>query len=85
MKKIICMILVLAMVCGLCACSIVTTTGAPEPPEEVECIGYAIIPHFDGDEHADIYKWTTNNGIVYAYCVDGRFIASPQIIVVLEP
>jgi hypothetical protein len=54
-------------------------------PEDAERIGYIIIPHADGDEHADIHNWTTNNGIVYAYCVDGRFIASPQIIVVLEP
>ena len=80
MKKIICVILVLAMTCSLCACAT-----APEVPEDAECIGYVIIPHADGDEHADIYKWATNNGVVYAYCLDGRFIASPQIIVVLEP
>ena len=80
MKKIICVMLILVMVCGLCACG-----AAPEVPEDAECIGYVIIPHADGDEHADIYNWSTNNGIVYAYCVDGRFIASPQIIVVLEP
>ena len=80
MKKIICVMLILVMVCSLCACG-----AAPEVPEDAECIGYVIIPHADGDEHADIYNWSTNNGIVYAYCIDGRFIASPQIIVVLEP
>jgi hypothetical protein len=80
MKKIICMMLILVMACGLCACTTVT-----EPHEETERIGYVIVPHADGDEHADIYNWSTNNGIVYAYCLDGRFIASPQIIVVLEP
>ena len=80
MKKIICVMLILAMVCGLCACG-----AAPEVPEDAECIGYVIIPHADGDEHADIYNWSANNGIVYVDCVDGRFIASPQIIVVLEP
>ena len=80
MIKIICVILVLAMTCGLCACAT-----APEVPEDAKCIGYVIIPHAYGDEHADIYNWSTNNGIVYAYCIDGRFIASPQIIVVLEP
>jgi hypothetical protein len=80
MKKIICMMLILAMVCGLCACA-----SAPEVPERAECIGYIIIPHADGDEYADIYNWSTNNGIVYAYCMDGRFVASPQIILVLEP
>lgn len=79
MKKIICVMLVLIMVCGLCACS-----AAPEVPEEAECIGYVIIPHADGDEHADIYNWTTSNGTVWAYCMDGRIIISPQIIVVLN-
>lgn len=80
MKKILVFILVLTMFCGLCACETV-----PEVPENSECIGYVIVPHADGDEHADIYQWSTNNGIVYAYCLDGRFIASPQLIVVLEP
>ena len=72
--------LILVMACGLGACAT-----APEVPEEAERIGYVIIPHADGDEHADIYNWSTNNGVVYAYCLDGRFIASPQIIVVSEP
>jgi hypothetical protein len=80
MKKIFVLLLVLAMVCGLCACA-----SAPKVPENAECIGYVIIPHADGDEHADIYSWSTNNGIVCAYCMDGRLIMSPQIIVVLEP
>lgn len=79
MKKILVLLLVLAMVCGLCACA------APEVPEDVERIGYVIIPHADGDEHADIYKWSTDYGIVSAYCIDGRLIKSPQIILVLEP
>ena len=80
MKKILVLLLILSIVCGLCACA-----SAPDVPEDATKIGYVIIPHADGDEHADIYNWTTNNGIVYAYCLDGRFIASPQIIVVLEP
>lgn len=79
MKKIFVLLLVLVMVCSLCACDV-----PPDVPEDVTKIGYVIIPHADGDEHADIYHWSTNNGIVYAYCLDGRFIASPQIIVVLE-
>ncbi len=81
MKKILVLLLVLVMVCGLCACA----ATAPDVPEDATKIGYVIIPHADGDEHADIYNWSTNNGIMYAYCIDGRFIASPQIIVVLEP
>jgi hypothetical protein len=80
MKKIFVLVLVLVMVCGLCAC-----VSAPEVPEDAECIGYVIVPHADGDEHADIYDWYIDDGIVCAYCCDGRFIASPQIIVMLEP
>ena len=80
MKKVFALLLILSIMCGLCACA-----SAPDVPEGVTKIGYVIIPHTDGEEHADIYNWSTNNGIVYAYCMDGRFIASPQIIVVLEP
>lgn len=76
MKKIICIILALALVFGLCSCC---TT-----PKEKERIGYVIIPHADGEEHADIYHSITSNGTVFAYCLDGRKIVSPQIIVVLE-
>jgi hypothetical protein len=79
MKKIFVLFLVLTMVYGLCACA-----SAPEVPEDATKIGYIIIPHADGDEYADIYNWSTNNGVVQAYCMDGRFIASPQIILVLE-
>lgn len=76
MKKIICIILTLALVFGLCSCC--------ASPKEKERIGYVIIPHADGEEHADIYYYATSNGNVYAYCLDGRKIASPQIIVVIE-
>ena len=74
MKKIICIFFALAFIFGLCSCS--------SSAEEKECIGYVIIPHADGDEHADIYKYATINGNVCAYCLDGRKIISPQIIVV---
>jgi hypothetical protein len=80
MKKTFILLLALVMVCSLCACG-----SAPKVPENATKIGYVIIPHADGDEHADIYAWSTNNGIVNAYCLDGRLIMSPQIIVVLEP
>lgn len=76
MKKIICIILALTLIFGLCSCS--------ASPKEKERIGYVIIPHADGDEHADIYYYATSNGTVYAYCLDGRVITSPQIIVVAE-
>ena len=74
MKKIICIVLALALIFGLCSCS--------SSPESKECIGYVIIPHADGDEHADIYRYILSNGTICAYCLDGRKIASPQIIVV---
>ena len=73
MKKIICIILALGFIFGLCSCS---------SSEEKECIGYVIIPHSDGDEHADIYRYMTCYGNICAYCLDGRVITSPQIIVV---
>ena len=80
MKKVFALLLVIAMMCGLCACA-----SAPEVPEDATKIGYVIIPHADGDEYADIYKWNTNSPIIYAYCMDGRVIASPHLTVVLEP
>lgn len=80
MKKIICILLALVLIFGLCSCS----TKSPEVPDSAEVIGYVIIPHSDGDEHADIYEWYTINGMVTAYCVDGRTIISPQIILVLN-
>lgn len=76
MKKIICIVLALALVFGLCSCS--------ASPKEKECIGYVIIPRADGEEHADIYHYVTINGNVCAYCLDGRKIVSPQIIVIIE-
>lgn len=81
MKKILILFFILAMVCGLCACA----SPAPDVPDDATKIGYVIIPHADGDEYADIYKWSTDYGILSAYCIDGRLIKSPQIIVVLEP
>lgn len=76
MKKILCIILALVLVFGLCSCSTSSKNN--------ERIGYVIIPHADGDEHADIYKYIVSNGNICAYCLDGRKIASPQIIVIIE-
>ena len=81
MKKVFALLLILSIVCSLCACAY----SAPDVAENATKVGYVIIPHADGEEHADIYKWSSNNGVVYAYCLDGRLITSPQIIVVLEP
>ena len=80
MKKIICILIALVLVFGLCSCAV----KSPEVPNDAEIIGYVIIPHSDGDEHADIYGWCTSYGMVTAYCVDGRTVISPQIILVLN-
>ena len=80
MKKIVCILLALVLVFGLCSCA----TTSPEVPEDAEVIGYVIIPHADGDEHADIYEWYTTYGTPTVYCVDGRTITSPRLIIVLN-
>lgn len=81
MKKIVCILLALVLVFGLCSCA----TKSPEVPDDAEVIGYVIIPHADGEEHAEIYEWYTTNGIVTAYCVDGRTVTSPRLILILNP
>lgn len=80
MKKIICILLAIVMLFCFCSCA----TKSPEVPDDAEVIGYVIIPHADGDEQAEIYEWYTSYGMVTAYCVDGRTIISPQIIIVLN-
>lgn len=80
MKKIVCILLAIVMLFCFCSCA----TKSPEVPDDAEVIGYVIIPHADGDEQAEIYEWYTSYGMVTAYCVDGRTIISPQIIIVLN-
>lgn len=77
MKKIICLFIIVCMCMSLCAC-------APSSPED-EVIGYVIIPHADGDEHADITSYFySGGGILKAYCADGRTIISNRITIILE-
>lgn len=78
MKKILVIILTIALLLSVCACG--NNTSTVENPKE--SIGYVIIPHADGDEHAEIYQYVTNYGNIIAYCVDGRIITSSQITVV---
>lgn len=80
MKKIVCILLAIVMLFCFCSCA----TKSPEVPDDAEVIGYVIIPHADGDEHADIYKWYTSYGSITVYCTDGRMIVSPQLIVILN-
>lgn len=77
MKKIICLFIIVCMCTTLCAC-------APSSPDD-EVIGYVIIPHADGDEHADIMSYFySGGGILKAYCADGRTIISNRITIILE-
>ena len=79
MKKIICLFIIVCMCATLCACA-----PSPSSPED-EVIGYVIIPHADGDEHADITSYFySGGGILKAYCADGRTIISNRITIILE-
>lgn len=81
MRKIICLFIIVCMCATLCACA---PSPSPSSPE-VEVIGYAIIPHADGDEHADITEYNyCGGGTLKAYCADGRTIISNRITIILE-
>jgi hypothetical protein len=53
-------------------------------PDEKGIIGYAIIHHADGDEHAPIKDYYYSYGTITAYCADGRTIVSNNITLVIE-
>lgn len=76
MKKIICLFIIVCMCATLCACA---------PSSEDKVIGYAIIPHSDGDEHTDITSYYySSGGTIKVYCADGRTIISNRITIILE-
>lgn len=77
MKKIICLFIIVCMCATLWAC-------APSSSED-KVIGYAIIPHADGDEHTDITNYYySSGGTIKVYCADGRTIISNRITIILE-
>ena len=78
MKKIICLFIIVCMCATLCACA-----PSPSSPED-EVVGYVIIPHDDGDEHADITQYQYSHGTIKVWCVDGRRVVSTNITVILE-
>ena len=83
MKKIICLFIIMCMCMSLCACA--KSFGVVEAePNEKGVIGYVIIPHADGDEHADITHYYYSNGTLKAYCADGRTIISNHITIIVE-
>lgn len=74
------LILVAATLCG-CA----KTLGVVEcEPDDKGVIGYVIIPHSDGDEHAPITDCYYSNGTITAYCADGRTIISTDITLIID-
>ena len=74
------LILVAATLCG-CAKSF----GAVDvEPDEKGIIGYAIIHHADGDEHAPIVDYYYSYGTITAYCADGRTIISNNITLMID-
>jgi hypothetical protein len=80
---ILCLVMIL-IVATLCGCA--RTFGAVDTePNEEGIIGYVIIPHADGDEHADITSYHySGGGTLKAYCADGRTIISNRITLILE-
>ena len=60
---------------------------AATPPAEAkyrEPIGYAIVEHYDGDEHVDVDSYIKDDGILIVYATDGRTIVSNNITIVLN-
>lgn len=82
MKKIILLVLTVSLLLSLSACKNNPNPSTEDNPKEV--IGYAIIPHADGDEHIDICGYYWSNGSIAAYTIDGRTFISPRIILVIE-
>lgn len=79
---ILCLVLIL-VAATLCGCA--RTFGAVEvEPNEKGIVGYAIIHHADGDEHAPIVDYYYSYGTITAYCADGRTIISNNIALIIE-
>ena len=80
---ILCLVLIL-IAATLCGCA--RTFGAVDAePNEKGIIGYAIIHHSDGDEHAPITSYYySGGGTLKAYCADGRTIISNRITLIIE-
>ena len=79
---ILCLVIIL-IAATLCGCA--RTFGAVDAePDEKGIIGYAIIHHADGDEHAPIVDVYYSYGTITAYCADGRTVISNNITLILE-
>ena len=79
MKKFLAIFLVVVVMCSLCACSVKSV----EVEEENRVAkGYAIIQHWDGEEHIEFYENLTSNGTITIWTMEGRRITSTNITVV---
>ena len=80
MKKFLVIIMVCVMLFGMSACSVGHTA---EENGQREPIGYAIVSHYDGDEHVEFYRYTTNNGVIIIKTLDGKTITSNNITLII--
>ena len=80
MKKFLVIIMVCVMLFGMSACSVEHTA---EENGQREPIGYAIVSHYDGDEHVEFYRYTINNGVIIIKTLDGKTISSNNITLII--
>lgn len=79
MKKFLVIFLAIVIVCSLCACS---TKSVEVEEENRTAIGYAIIQHWDGEEHIEFYKNLTNYGTITIWTMSDQRIVSTNITLV---
>jgi hypothetical protein len=79
MKKFLAIFLVLVMVFSLCACG----SSSVEEGEEKVAIGYAIVEHWDGDEHIEFYQYLTNHGSITIWTLEEQKIVSTDITLII--
>ena len=79
MKKFLTIFLVIIMVFSLCACGVKSV----EVEEENRVAkGYAIIQHWDGEEHIEFYENLTSYGTITIWTMEGQKIVSTNITLI---
>ena len=63
---------------------VVSTVTLPAEAKCREPIGYAIVEHYDGDEHVDVDSYIKDDGVLIVYATDGRTIISNDITIILN-
>lgn len=64
--------------------SVVSAINTPAEAKYREPIGYAIVEHYDGDEHIEVDSYIKDDGILIVYATDGRTIVSNDITIILN-